>query len=84
MEAATDDAAKPFELVWTSQNGMVEIPCGRYASIPDAARDRSGAEDRLLAESAVTVGFHYSHDIKAGTWRVVPAPARPKRVVAAR
>jgi hypothetical protein len=84
-EVATDDAAKPIELIWTSQNGVVEIPCGRHASIPDAAADRSGAEERLLAEWPATADFHYPHDIKAGTWRAVPADlARPKRVVAAR
>ena len=85
MEVATDDAAKPFELIWTSQNGMVEIPCGRYASIPDAAADRRAAEERLLAEWPATADFHYPHDIRAGTWRAVPADrARPKRVVLAR
>jgi hypothetical protein len=54
---------------------MVTVPCGRYASIEEAADDWHAAEVRLLAAD-----FHYLHDIKAGTWRVVPAePGRPAR-----
>jgi hypothetical protein len=82
---ATDDAAKPIELIWTSENGVVEISGGRYASIPNAGADRRRAEERLLDEWPATADFHYPHDIKAGTWRAVPAHrARPKRVTGAR
>jgi hypothetical protein len=72
---------KCFKLIWTSQNEMVEIECGRYASIPEATADLSAAEARLHAQYPAAVDYHYPHDIKAGTWRVVPAaPAvRPER-----
>jgi hypothetical protein len=64
---------KCFKLIWTSQNGMVEIEYGRYSSIPEATDDLPAAKARLDAEYPASVDFHYPHDIKAGTWRVVPA-----------
>jgi hypothetical protein len=71
---------KCFKLIWTSQNGEVTLDRGEYASIPEASADLPAAEARLHAEFPVTVDFHYPHDIKAGTWRVVPIePARSIR-----
>jgi hypothetical protein len=78
----TDDAMieKPFVLTWTSQNGEVTLERGRYASIPEASADLPAAEARLHAEFPANVDSHYPHDIKAGTWRAVPArPERAKR-----
>jgi hypothetical protein len=40
---------KCFKLIWTSQNEMVEIESGLYASIPEASADLSAAEERLHA-----------------------------------
>jgi hypothetical protein len=69
---------KCFKLIWTSQNGEVTLDRGEYSSIPEAAADIPAAEARLHAEFPATADFHYPHDIKAGTWRVVPIePARP-------
>jgi hypothetical protein len=69
---------KCFKLLWTSQNEAVTLERGEYASIPEASADLPAAEARLHAEFPATVDFHYSHDIKAETWRVVPIePARP-------
>jgi hypothetical protein len=70
-----DDATseKPFVLIWTSQNGEVTLERGRYASIPEASADLPAAEPRLHAEFPADADPHYPHDIKAGTWRVVPA-----------
>jgi hypothetical protein len=74
--AATE---KCFKLIWTSQNEMVEIECGRYASISEASDNLVAAKARLDAEYPARVDFHYPHDIKAGTWRVVPTrPDKPK------
>jgi hypothetical protein len=70
---------KPFELIWTSQNGVVTIPCGRYESIPDAEADRDVAESRLHELYPASEDFHFPHDIRAGTWRVVPAELPPPR-----
>jgi hypothetical protein len=61
-----------FKLRWTSQNGVVALERDEYASILEAAADLFAAEARLHAEFPPTVDFHYPHDIKAGTWRVVP------------
>jgi hypothetical protein len=70
---------KCFKLIWTSQNEMVEIECGQYASISEASDDLPAAKARLDAEYPASIDFHYPHDIKAGTWRVVPTrPAKPK------
>ena len=68
---------KCFKLIWTSQNEVVEIECGRYASIPEASADLLAAKARLEAQYGAT--FRNLHDIKAGTWRVVPftGAARP-------
>jgi len=65
--------APAFELIWTSQNEVVTVRCGRYASVPEASADREAAEAMLLAAFPSSVDFHYPHDIRAGTWRVVPA-----------
>jgi hypothetical protein len=71
---------KCFKLIWTSQNEMVTIECGEYASIPEASADLPAAEARLQAQHPASVDFHYPHDIKAGHWRVVPIePIRPLR-----
>lgn len=71
---------KCFKLIWTSQNGEVTLERGEYESIPEAAHDRPAAEARLQAEFTAAVDSHYPHDIKAGSWRVVPIePARPVR-----
>jgi hypothetical protein len=68
---------KCFKLIWTSQNEVVEIECGRYTSIPEASDDLAAAKARLDAEYPASVDFHYLYDIKAGTWRIVPTePAR--------
>jgi hypothetical protein len=70
----TDSTAseKCFKLIWTSQNEIVTIERGEYASIPEASADRAAALARLNAEYPASVDFHYPHDIKAGHWRVVP------------
>jgi hypothetical protein len=76
----TDSMAseKYFKLIWTSQNEVVELECGEYASIPEAAADKTAAEARLIAQHGAT--FRNLHDIKAGRWRVVPIEAiRPLR-----
>ena len=71
---------KCFKLIWTSQNGEVTLDRDEYASIPEASADLPAAQARFLAEFPVTVDSHYPHDIKAGTWRVVPVePARRMR-----
>lgn len=71
---------KCFKPIWTPHNEMVELECGEYASIPGAAADLPAAEARLHSEYPATLDCHYPHDIKAGTWRVVPAElARAKR-----
>jgi hypothetical protein len=80
-----DNAAteKCFKLIWTSQNEVVELERGEYASIPEAAADKAAAEARLIAQHGAT--FRNLHDIKAGTWRVVPIePIRPQRRVTSR
>lgn len=82
MTCASGD--EPFELIWTSQNNEVTIPCRRYASIPEAAADVPAAEARLNAEYPASVDFHYPHDIKAGQWRVVPAEPNTRWARAAR
>jgi hypothetical protein len=58
----TDD--KPFELIWISQNGLVTVTCGRYASIPEATADIPTAEARLHAEYPASADFHHPHDIR--------------------
>jgi hypothetical protein len=81
----TDDNAreKCFKLIWTSQNEMVTIECGEYASIPEASADRPAALARLNAEYPASVDFHHPHDIKAGHQRVVPIQLTlPQRRVA--
>jgi hypothetical protein len=71
---------KCFKLIWTSQNEAVTLDRGEYTSIPEASADLPAAQTRLLAEFPATVDFHHPHDIKAGTWRVVPIePSRPVR-----
>lgn len=70
---------KPFELIWTSQNGKVTKRCGRYASIPEAAADIPCIEAGLQATYPVAVDFHYPDDIKAGTWRIVPVEPGRRR-----
>jgi hypothetical protein len=71
---------KCFKLVWTSQNEMVTIECGEYATIPEASADRPAAKVRLNAQYPASLDFHYPHDIKAAHWRVVPLePTRPLR-----
>jgi hypothetical protein len=65
------DVTKPFKLIWTSQNKEVDIECGEYASSAEARADILPAQARLLAKYP---GERDLHDIKAGTWRVVPAP----------
>ncbi len=80
-----DNAAteKCFKLIWSSQNEVVEVECGEYASIPEAAGDKAAAEAWLIAQHAAT--FRNLQDIKAGTWRVVPIePIRPLRRVPGR
>ena len=76
----TDDATseKPFLLIWTSQNGEVTLERGRYASIPEASADLADAKARLHAEFPANIDFHFPHDIKAGTWRVVPGRRRER------
>jgi hypothetical protein len=70
---------KIFKLIWTSQNEMVEIECGRYATLSEASDDLRTAKARLDAEYPASIDFHYPHDIKAGTWRVVPIqPEKPR------
>ena len=61
-----------FELIWTSQNEAVTIRCGSYASVAEASADRDRLEAILHAAFPPSVDFHYPHDLKAGTWRVVP------------
>jgi hypothetical protein len=71
---------KYFKLIWTSQNGAVTLDRGEYACIAEASADLPAAEARLHAEFPATIDFHHPHDIKAGTWRVVPIePTRPVR-----
>jgi hypothetical protein len=62
----------PFELIWTSQNEVVTIKCGEYASIPEAADDLPHAKARLHAQYPASDDSHYPHDIQAGSFRVVP------------
>ncbi len=59
-------------LIWTSQNGEVTLDRGAYASIPEASADLPAAKARLEAEYPPSAIFRYPHEIKAGTWRVVP------------
>jgi hypothetical protein len=70
---------KIFKLIWTSQSELVEIECGRYATLSEASDDLPAAKARLDAGYPASIDFHYPHDIKAGTWRVVPIPSAKPR-----
>lgn len=64
--------ARAFELVWTSANEVVRIRCGEYNSIVEASTDLPAAKARLEANYPASEDFHYPHDLRAGTWRVLP------------
>ena len=64
--------ANAFKLVWTSANEAVQIPCGEYVSIAEAHTDLPAVKARLEAQFPASEDFHYPHDLRAGTWRVVP------------
>ena len=66
-----------FKLVWTSQNGKTTLERSKYASVSEATADIPAAEARLHSEFPAAVDSHYPHDIKAGTWRVVPIEPDP-------
>jgi hypothetical protein len=61
-----------FKLIWTSANEFVQIPCGEYPTIHEASADMPASKARLEAKYPVTEDFHYPHDLRGGTWRVVP------------
>jgi hypothetical protein len=63
--------ANVFKLVWTSANEVVQIPCGEYVSITEASTDLPTAKAWLEARYPASEDFHYPHDLRAGTWRVV-------------
>lgn len=53
-------------------------------SIAETSADLPAVEACLNVEFPATVDFHYLHDVKAGTWRIIPIePARLVRATPA-